>query len=312
MFRKTYFLPVKSRISSSVAISKQTKIEVGENMIPFICGKLGEQKSVLPSFPTTNVAILWICNRFPSKKMVMSSWWWLTSQHPVRSIPQKCRPGTWDDSVLADELDDLEDASTASTTVSEPQWARRWPFTVEILEDIGSREKASKQEFFLVGNFPSRLFMILCDSWDDWDVRNLDFWEQKAVLPKHFGMRMPLGRVKWPCGLPTELERYVNESLKNKLAYTHPQKTNMKPKNCWFEMFPLFQRGICGFQPSFWGCVWIGFAMKDAKTRKPYLDTEILQKLMSKIGLFGPIWVFFLQVFFSQIHLHEIEVFGWG
>ena len=38
--------------------------------------------------------------------------------------------------------------------------------------------------------------------------------------------------------------------------------------------------------------------MKDAKTRKPYLDTEILQKLMSKIGLFGPIWVFFLHVFF--------------
>ena len=33
--------------------------------------------------------------------------------------------------------------------------------------------------------------------------------------------------------------------------------------------------------------------MNDAKTRKTYLETEILQKFMSKIGLFGPIWVFF-------------------
>ena len=53
-------------------------------------------------------------NRFPSKK-------WSCHPGGDRSIPQKCRPGTWDDSVLADELDDLEDASTASTTVSEPQ-----------------------------------------------------------------------------------------------------------------------------------------------------------------------------------------------
>lgn len=75
MLRKTCFLRVKSRISSSktqavvVYIEKKAefrsyfqtkKIEVGENMIPFICGKLGEQKSILPSFPTKNVAILWI------------------------------------------------------------------------------------------------------------------------------------------------------------------------------------------------------------------------------------------------------------
>lgn len=75
------------------------------------------------------------------KKMRMSSWWWLTSQHPVRSISQKCRPGTWDDSVLADELDDLEDASTASTTVScSPEWEPGdGKLTVEILEDIHGR-----------------------------------------------------------------------------------------------------------------------------------------------------------------------------
>ena len=38
--------------------------------------------------------------------------------HPVG---QHFRPGMWDNSVLADDLDDLEDANTASTTVSEPQ-----------------------------------------------------------------------------------------------------------------------------------------------------------------------------------------------